>query len=113
MLTLGLTGTIHLAVVPVDGRKGIDGLSGVVRAVIGRDPSNDDLFVFKNLRGGTFKILARMGDVTKYDVLLTGGGRSYETTTQLLLTSVLTTQQKHCDLHSFAWTCTRLDEQLY
>jgi len=38
MLNLGLNGTIHLAVEPVDGPKGIDGLSGVVRAVLGRDP---------------------------------------------------------------------------
>ena len=62
MLSLGLTGTIHLAVEPVDGRKGIDGLSGVVRSVLGRDPSSGDLFVFKNRRGGTLKILAWMGD---------------------------------------------------
>ena len=62
MLTLGLTGTIYAAVDPVDGRKGIDGLSGVVRAVLGRDPASGDLFVFKNRRGGTLKILAWMGD---------------------------------------------------
>jgi hypothetical protein len=31
MLNLGLAGTIHLAIEPVDGRKGIDGLAGVVR----------------------------------------------------------------------------------
>ena len=62
MLTLGLTGTIDAAVEPVDSRKGIDGLSGVVRAVLGRDPSSGDLFVFKNRRGGTLKILAWMGD---------------------------------------------------
>jgi transposase len=62
MLTLGLTGTIYAAVEPVDGRKGIDGLSGVVRAVLGRDPASGDLFVFKNRLGGTLKILAWMGD---------------------------------------------------
>lgn len=62
MLTLGLTGTIYAAVEPVDGRKGIDGLSGVVRAVLGRDPASGDLFVFKNRRGGSLKILAWMGD---------------------------------------------------
>jgi hypothetical protein len=39
MLTIGPTGTIYLAVVPQDGRKGIDGLAGVVRAVLGRDPA--------------------------------------------------------------------------
>ena len=60
MLTLGFSGRILLAIEPVDGRKGIDGLSGVVRAVLGRDPASGDLFVFKNRRGGTPKILAWM-----------------------------------------------------
>ena len=62
MLSLGLTGTIHLAIEPVDGRKGIDGLAGVVRAALGRDPTSGDLFVFRNRRGGSLKILAGMGD---------------------------------------------------
>ena len=62
MLTLGLTGTIHLAIEPVDGRKGIDGLSGVVRAALGHDPTSGDVFVFRNRRGGSLKILAWMGD---------------------------------------------------
>jgi transposase len=62
MLTLGLTGTIHLAVEPVDGRKGIDGLAGVVRAALNHDPVSGDLFVFRNRRGGSLKILAWMGD---------------------------------------------------
>ena len=51
MLTIGPTGTIYLAVAPQDGRKGIDGLAGAVRAVLGRDPASGDLFVFKNRRG--------------------------------------------------------------
>ena len=62
MLTLGLTGTIHLAIEPVDGRKGIDGLAGVVRATLGHEPTSGDLFVFRNRRGGSLKILAWMGD---------------------------------------------------
>lgn len=62
MLNLGLTGTIHLAVAPVDGRKGIDGLAGVVRGALGHDPTSGDLFVFRNRRGGSLKILAWMGD---------------------------------------------------
>ena len=62
MLTIGPTGTIYLAVAPQDGRKGIDGLAGVVRAVLGRDPASGDLFVFKNRRGDKLKISAWMGD---------------------------------------------------
>jgi transposase len=62
MLTLGTTGRILVAVEPVDGRKGIDGLAGVVRAALGSDPLSGDLFVFKNRRGDRLKILAWMGD---------------------------------------------------
>ncbi|QDU19812.1 IS66 family insertion sequence element accessory protein TnpB [Urbifossiella limnaea] len=43
-------------------RKGIDGLAGVVRTTLGRDPASGDLFVFKNRRGDKLKILAWMGD---------------------------------------------------
>jgi transposase len=62
MLTLGTTGTIYIAVESQDGRKGIDGLAGVVRTVLGRDPASGDLFVFRNRRGDRLKILAWMGD---------------------------------------------------
>jgi transposase len=62
MLTLLPGGRILLAVEPVDGRKGIDSLSGVVRAVLRGDPTSGDLFVFKNRRGDKLKILAWMGD---------------------------------------------------
>ena len=62
MLTLLPTGRILLSVQPVDGRKGIDGLVGVVRATLERDPQSNDLFVFRNKRGDRLKILAWMGD---------------------------------------------------
>jgi transposase len=62
VLTLGTTGAIYLAVESVDGRKGIDGLAGVVTAALGRDPASGDLFVFKNRRGDRLKILAWQGD---------------------------------------------------
>lgn len=62
MLSLGATGTVYLAVEPQDGRKGIDGLAGVVSAALGRDPMSGDLFVFKNRKGDRLKILAWQGD---------------------------------------------------
>lgn len=62
MLTLGATGAIYLAVEPQDGRKGIDGLGGVVAAALGRDPASGDLFVFKNRNGNRLKVLAWAGD---------------------------------------------------
>src|SRR5262249_50425234 len=48
MLTLLPGGRILVAVEPVDGRKGIDSLAGVVRSVLQGDPLSGDLFVFKN-----------------------------------------------------------------
>ena len=62
MLTLLPGGRILLAVEPVDGRKGIDSLAGVVRGVLKGDPMSGDLLVFKNCRGDKLKILAWMGD---------------------------------------------------
>lgn len=62
MLALLPTGRILLAIEPVDGRKGIDGLAGVVRMALHHDPQSGDLFVFKNRRGDRLKILAWMGD---------------------------------------------------
>lgn len=62
MPTLGATGAIYVAVGPRDGRKGIDGLAGVVTAALGRGPASGDLFVFKDRKGDRLKILARQGD---------------------------------------------------
>jgi transposase len=62
MLTLLPGGRILVAVEPVDGRKGIDWLTGVVRSVLLGDPMSGDLFVFKNKTGDKLKILAWMGD---------------------------------------------------
>jgi transposase len=62
MLSLLPGGRILVAVEPVDGRKGIDSLAGVVRAVLKGDPLSGDLFVFKNRCGDKLKILAWMGD---------------------------------------------------
>ncbi|MBA4191970.1 MAG: IS66 family insertion sequence hypothetical protein [Planctomycetaceae bacterium] len=62
MLTLLPGGSILVAVEPVDGRKGIDSLAGVVRSVLKGDPLSGDLFVFRTRRADKLKILAWMGD---------------------------------------------------
>jgi len=48
---------ILLAVEAVDFRKGIDGLAAVCRNVIGMDPFSGYLFVFRNRRRTSIKIL--------------------------------------------------------
>ncbi len=62
MLTLLPGGRVLVAVEPVDGRKGIDSLAGVVRSVLKGDPLSGDLFVFKTRRADRLKILVWMGD---------------------------------------------------
>lgn len=62
MLSLLPGGRILVAIDPVDGRKGIDSLAGVVRSALKGDPLSGDLFVFKTRRGDKLKILAWMGD---------------------------------------------------
>lgn len=48
---------ILVAVEPVDFRKGIDGLAGICRGVLNTDPFSGCLFVFRNRRGTSLKIL--------------------------------------------------------
>jgi transposase len=62
MLSLLPGGRILVAIEPVDGRKGIDSLAGVVRSALKGDPLSGDLYVFKNRTGDKLKILAWMGD---------------------------------------------------
>lgn len=57
MLTLPPTVRVFLASAPVDGRRGIDGLAGLVREHFGDDPLSGHLFVFRNRRGDRAKIL--------------------------------------------------------
>ena len=42
---------IWLATGATDMRKGFDGLAGLVQTVLGEDPFNGDLFVFRGRRG--------------------------------------------------------------
>jgi len=57
VLTLPPTVRVFLATGAVDGRRGIDGLAGVVREQFGDDPLSGHLFVFRNRRGDRAKIL--------------------------------------------------------
>jgi transposase len=52
---------IFLALHPVDFRRGIDGLCGICREVLCRDPFSGYLFVFTNRRRTGLKILSYDG----------------------------------------------------
>lgn len=56
----GVIGTprrIWLALAPVDLRRGIDGLSGIVQDVLGHSPCAGSAFVFRNRAGTRLKLL--------------------------------------------------------
>ncbi len=57
MLSLPSTVRIYVATQPVDGRKGMDGLSALVRSGLGFDPLSGALFVFFSRRLDRARIL--------------------------------------------------------
>jgi transposase len=52
---------ILLAIEPADFRKGIDGLAAICRKVLKTDPMSGCLFVFRNKRGTSIKIISYDG----------------------------------------------------
>jgi transposase len=52
---------VLVCVAPVDFRKGMDGLAGVCRETLARDPFSGALFVFRNRRRTAIKLLAYDG----------------------------------------------------
>ena len=57
MIAVAAAGRIVLRRAPTDMRKSFDGLSGIVRGELGRDPLSGDLFVFVNRRRDFVKAL--------------------------------------------------------
>ena len=57
MLSLSSHSRIFVYAKPADMRKGIDGLSGIVREEFGADPTDGSLFVFVNRRHDRMKLL--------------------------------------------------------
>ena len=48
---------VFIASEPVDFRKSYDGLCGVVRSELGKDPQSPSLYVFRNKRADQIRIL--------------------------------------------------------
>jgi transposase len=61
MLQLTPQSRIFLAVEPIDGRKGLDGLAAVCRQVLHDNPLEGAVYVFRNRTGTTLKLLAYDG----------------------------------------------------
>jgi transposase len=61
MLQLTPQSRIFLAVEPIDGRKGIDSLAAVCRHVLGDNPLDGAVYVFRTRTGTTLKLLAYDG----------------------------------------------------
>jgi transposase len=57
MLNLALPTRIHVYTAAADMRKGVDGLSGIIRQQLATDPTDGSLFVFINRRRDRMKIL--------------------------------------------------------
>ena len=74
MLTLAPAARIYLCPRPTDMRKSFDGLCGLVRSGLGRDPLSGDVFVFINRRRTHIKLLLwdRSGFVLYYKRLEAG-----------------------------------------
>jgi transposase len=62
MLVLGNKARYYMCCTPVDIRKGFDGLAGLVRNHLGKDPLEGDIFVFLNKNKTHLKMLLWNGD---------------------------------------------------
>jgi len=56
MLTLPPGARVFVATARVDGRKGIDGLSALVRTAFGEDPLSGSMYVFFSRRGDRVRL---------------------------------------------------------
>lgn len=62
MLSLPSAVRMYFCTEPADMRRSFDGLAAMTREVIGQDPLNGHLFVFRNRRGDRIKLLYWDGD---------------------------------------------------
>ena len=61
MLAISSNTKAYLCLIHVDFRKGIDGLQAVCRNLIEKDPFSGMLFIFKNRKGTSIRVLAYDG----------------------------------------------------
>ena len=74
MLSLSSASRYHFYRGVTDFRKGFDGLSGIIRGELGRDPFQGDIFIFLNRKRNQIKLLHFEGDgFSLYHKRLEGG----------------------------------------
>ncbi len=100
---------IFLCIAPIDFRKGIDGLSRVCCDVLGQDPFSGSMFIFRNKRKTTLKILLYDGQGYWLFVKRLSSGRfnwwpKNEKTSSINLTPA--------QLHLLIWNGNLLDERM-
>ena len=67
---------VFLAVEPADFRRGIDGLAALCRQRLGENPLDGAIFVFRNRRGTSLKLLCHdLGEAPRYVELSAGAGQ--------------------------------------
>ena len=67
MLQLTPQSRVFLAREPADFRRGIDGLAALCRQRLGEDPLAGAIFVFRNRRGTSLKLLCYdLGEAPRY-----------------------------------------------
>ncbi len=67
MLQLTPQSRVFLACKPADFRRGIDGLAALCRQQLGEDPLGGAIFVFRNRRGTSLKLLSYdLGEAPRY-----------------------------------------------
>ncbi len=57
MLSLSPATRIFLALAPIDGRKGFNGLTALIQGTLGQEPTSGFLFVFLNKARNRLKVL--------------------------------------------------------
>ena len=72
MLQLTPQSRVFLAVAPADFRRGIDGLAALCRQPLGENPMDGAIFVFRNRRGTSLKLLCYDLGAAPRDVELSG-----------------------------------------
>ena len=93
MLSLPVNAKLYFYTGACDMRRGYNGLSGLVRSVLGRDPADGSIYCFVNKRRDRIKLLCFEGDgYAVYYKVLAQGTMELPVSTKELGYTVITSQ---------------------